>query len=242
MTSELVQVPNSANRNAPPELNFSIPKLKDINPPHKDWNWQCAELPTDVLLLTVKDLEFLNCYFYLKNVFQSFYSELGLVYFGEIGEADSKEKTKVSLVRCAKGALPAGGSLTVARNAIRFLKPKAVICVGFCGGLNQEKAKLGDVVISAKLSTYSSKKVMENGREINRGIKANVSTNMGKLILNAADGWKSPLKNAEERKVKVHCNGEILSGPELVDFKGRQEELLEQHPNAIAIEMEGEGT
>ena len=50
------------------------------------------------------------------------------------------------------------------------------------------------------------------------------------------------MKNAEEHEVKVHCNGEILSGPELVDFKGRQEELLEQHPNAIAIEMEGEGT
>ena len=188
MTSERVQVPNSANRNAPPELNFSIPKLKDINPPHKDWNWQCAELPTDVLLLTVKDLELLNCYFYLENVFKSYCPDLGWVYFGEIGEDKSKEKTKVSLMRCAMGALPAGGSLTVAYNAIRFLKPKAVICVGFCGGLNKEKAKLGDVVISATLSIYSNKKVMEDGREINRGVKTNVSTNMGKLILNAANG------------------------------------------------------
>ena len=36
-------------------------------------------------------------------------------------------------------------------------------------------------------------------------------------------------------------NGTMLSGPVLVNAKNERAKLLEDYPNAIAIEMEGEG-
>jgi len=41
--------------------------------------------------------------------------------------------------------------------------------------------------------------------------------------------------------VNVHCNGEFLSGPEEIDSNTRREELVELYPNAIAVEMDGQG-
>jgi len=40
-------------------------------------------------------------------------------------------------------------------DVVTVSRPKAVISVGTCSGLNPEKTKLGDVVISAKLTTYA---------------------------------------------------------------------------------------
>ena len=226
-----------AKADDPPPLDITLPKLGDVNPPHK--NWEDIELPIEVVLLTVKDYEFLSCYSYLENVFRSYRKSIGRVYFGEI-TAEDQGKVKISLVRCSEGATGVGAALNVIRNAVSYLKPKAVICVGFCGGLNPAKAKLGDVVISAKISTYAHKEVTSDGEE-HRGVRANVSRHMGDLIRYAAVGWKAPLKSPGTREVKVHCNGEILSGPELVNCDVRREKLREKYETAIAIDMEGEG-
>lgn len=221
----------------PPLLNFTVPKMKDIAPPSKEW--QRIPLPTDVLMLTVKDEEFLAIYAYLGNVFKSHHKNLGRVYFGEMG--DGQKKVKISLLRCTEGATEVGGSQNVVRNGVSVLQPKAVICVGFCGGLNSQKTKLGDVVISLKLSTYAHKKVSGSKRPERRGVTANVSKNMGNLIKFAADGWNAPLTNPEALDVTIHRDKEILSGPELCNDDTRRRELLDENPNAIAIEMEGEG-
>ena len=225
----------------PPRLNISVPKLSDIQPDPKPW--ESVELPTDILLLTVKDPEFLSCYAHLKqgSIFKSHVIGLGLVYFGEIG---NNETVKVCLLRCGhNGAATVDGALNVVRSAVEFLTPKAVICVGFCDGLNQKEAKLGDVVISARLATYCNKKVTKNGVQ-SCNIKTDVSRNMNALIRSAADGWKAPITTSKDQElfeVKVHCDGVILSGPEQVNSEVRQNELLEQYPDAIAIEMQGEG-
>ena len=216
----------SSDSPTPPRLSITVPKLRDIDPQIEQW--ERVKLPTDVLLLTVKDEEFLSCYAYLGNITRSSHKGLGRVYFGEMGH-EGREKVKVSLMRCNEGAADVGGAQNVVRNAVSLLRPKTVIGVGFCGGLNRTKTKLGDVVISVKLSTYF------------HGVTANVSKNMGDLIRYAADGWKAPLENPEALEVVVHRDKEMLSGPELVDCDVRWEELLEKYPNAIAIEMEGEG-
>ena len=224
-----------------PRLNISVPKPSDINPQSKPW--KSVELPRDILLVTVEDPEFLSCYAYLKQetVFKSYTADLGWVYFGEIG--DNKKKVKVCLLRCGKGTATVDGSLNVVSNAVRFLTPKAVICVGFCSGLNRRKVNLGDVVISAKLATYSNKKVTKDGVQ-SRNIKTDVSRNMNALIKSAANGWKAPIATSKDQElfeVKVFRDGVILSGPEQVDSEVRQNELLKQYPDAIAIEMQGEG-
>ena len=219
-----------------PELSVAVPELKDLQVPNK--SREDIQLPADVLLLTVDDEEFLSCYSYLNNGFRNPIIGLGMVYFGQIG--DGVRKVKTCLVRCGRGSTQASGSHNVARTAIEILKPKVVFGVGCCGGLKKEKTKVGDVVISAKLTTYADKKTI-NDRPQWRGNTLNVSKNIGDQIKYAADGWKPPLKDPESREVKVHRDAEVLTGPELENCPKESEELLKQFPEATAIEPEGQG-
>ena len=121
-----------------------------------------------------------------------------------------------------------------------ILQPKAVISVGVCSGLNPDKTKLGDVVVSAKLTTYASK-VVTSDREQSAGMSSHVSRLFSNIISNCADGWQAPLKDPEDRQIKVHCSGEFLSGPEEIRAQWRRKELVDRHPLAVVVEMEGEG-
>ena len=49
-------------------------------------------------------------------------------------------------MRCSKGSDVPGGSLSVLKDAILLMRPKAIFSVGACSGLNREEVKLGDVV------------------------------------------------------------------------------------------------
>ncbi|CAH3119605.1 unnamed protein product [Porites lobata] len=191
----------------PPELKNVLPSLAEIKAvtrPSKH-----ADLPVDVLLLTVKDCEFLACYSELKNPYRCYFDDLGYVYFSD--------------------------------NAATVLRPKAVISVGACSGLDPEKSKLGDVVVSAKLATYASKVVINN-QEQSTGMRSYVSKHFLGVIKNCADGWQAPLKNlADAQQVQVHTAAEFLSGPEQVISERRRDQLAETNPQAIAMENEGEG-
>ena len=217
----------------PPELNKILPSLAEI----KAKNRKHADLPVDVLLLTVEDCEFLACYSELKNPYKCFFADLGFVYFSDVSE--SQEEVKVALLRCYKSG--PGGSLVSVKNAATVLRPKAVISVGACSGLHPEKCKLGDVVVSAKLATYASKVVINN-QEHSTGMRNYVSKCFLNVIKNCADGWQAPLKNlADAQQVQVHTAAEFLSGPEQVISGQRRDQLAETNPQAIAMENEGEG-
>lgn len=222
----------------PPPLSITIPKRKDL--PRTSKPWKDIKLPVDFLLLTVKDCEFLSCYHFLKNPFRSSCARLGFVYFGEMG-GDQFPKLRVALLTCSEGSSVPGGSLVVAKNAITILRPKAVFCVGVCLGLQRGKTKLGDVVVSSKLTQYAGKNVRDGRAQPTGGTRVPVSRDVSRLIKHAGDGWKVPLLNPSVREVDVHCDGEYLSGPEFVRAKSRCDELVAMHPEAIAIDMEGEG-
>ena len=219
----------------PPELNKILPSLPDITTitkPSKD-----ADLPVDVLLLTVEDCEFLACYRELKNPYRCYFDDLGFVYFSDVSER--REEVKVALLKCDKSG--PGASLIAVKNAATMLRPKAVISVGACSGLHPKKCKLGDVVVSAKLATYASKVVINN-QEQSTGMKSYVSKRFLGVIKNCADGWKAPLKNlADAQQVQVYTAAEFLSGPEKVISGQRRDQLAETNPQAIAMENEGEG-
>ena len=220
----------------PPELNKILPSIADIKPitrPFKN-----ATVPVDVLLLTVKYCEFLACYSELKNPYRCWLDGLGYVYFSDVGE--SQEEVKVALFRCCKTGIGPGGSLVSVRNAASVLRPKAVISVGTCSGLNPAKSKLGDVVVSAKLATYASKVVTSN-QEQSTCMRSYVSKRFMDVIKNCAEGWQAPLKNPGEQKVQVHTDAEFLSGLEQVRAKWRRDQLAKTNPQAMAIESEGEG-
>ena len=199
----------------PPQISVAIPRLGDISPEYKCW--ESVELLTDVLLLVVSDEEFLSCYAFLRNVFKSSVNKLGHVYFGEVGAAQN-----------------------VVRTAGDVLKPKAVFSVGCCAGLQREQTQIGDVIISGKLLTCGDKKLVDDKPQWD-GRRLDVSPKIGRLIKSAADGWQPPLKDPEARCIKVHCNGEILSGAQLANSPTECEELIRQFPGAIAIEPEGQG-
>ena len=233
---ETERCPQNDN-NRPPALSIIIPKLSEVKVVTK--SWKDVELPVDILLLVVKDCDFLCCYYYLKNVFRSYIRGLPHVYFGDLGEGAGR-KLKVALTMCAQGGGEVGGTVIVLPKAFEILRPKAVFCVGSCAALDREKTKLGDVVISAKLTTYAPQRVTANGVE-KLGYTTPVSRDISALITTAAFGWQPPLKDPEVREVKVHSNGEFLSGPEQVESAWRRNELVSLYPNALAIEMDGDG-
>ena len=175
----------------------------------------------------------------IHNPYKCWFDDLGFVYFGHVGGTSRKENLNVALLKCNEGSTGPGDSLMTTKNAVTVLRPRAVLSVGTCSGLNPEKTKLGDVVISAKLTTYASKVVTRNS-EHSTGMRSYVSKRFLNLIKDAALGWEAPLKNPGERQIKVHSDGKVLSGPELVNGEWRRKQLAESHPQAIAVEMEGE--
>ena len=220
----------------PPELNKVLPRFADIKAitkPSKD-----ANLPVDILLLTVTDCEFLACYSELKNPYRCWFVDLGYVYFSDVSE--SQEEMRVALLRCYRGCIGPGGALVSVKNAASVLRPKAVISVGTCSGLNPAKSKLGDVVVSAKLATYASKVVTSN-QEQSTGMRSYVSKRFLNVIKNCTDGWQAPLKNPEAQQVQVYTDAEFLSGPEQVRAEWRRDQLAETNPQAMAMESDGEG-
>ena len=231
---------NSSNRN-PPEIDVTklpakrrFKRIRDL--PSKSIPWDQVELPVDALLLTVKECELLSCVSFLNpGFYKSYQKNLGYVYFGKIGEEGNARK--IALTTCEM--VPNGSTLTV-KNTVEKVKPKAVFCVGYCGGLNANKVQLGDVVISSKLRTYADIKITQNEIQY-RGIGVPLKQHLAKLILNADAGWKPPLKDDIDLDVDVIKNGVILSGPEVVDNEERRRELTKQFPDATAIEMEGVG-
>jgi hypothetical protein len=238
MASQMKQHYDSVS--TPPELNIILPTQMEVGAIRFDWSSDeiQSQLPTDILLITVKDYEFSSCYSYLKlrPVRRSWCNNLGMVDFGKFGERNT---SRIALIKCEMGPMPA---LIIVKNAAEILNPKVILCVGFCATVNPAKAKLGDVVISSKLATYANKKSTANGSVVSHGVKANVSRNMARLIPSANDGWVPPLKDASQRSgVKVHSRAVMLSGPELVRYPARRAELLRHYPDAIGLDMEGEG-
>ncbi|XP_067029631.1 NLR family CARD domain-containing protein 3-like isoform X2 [Acropora muricata] len=208
----------------PPKCRVKPPKLSDL--PKSSKPWRNADLPIDILLLTVEDCEFLSCFSFLDRPFKSYKIEVGPIYFGYTGNTGDQEKLKVALMKCSKGAAVPGGSLTAVKNAVRVLSPKAVFSVGTCSGLSSDKVKLGDVVVSAKLTTEA-------------GFKTPVSRHVSDLVRDAPHGWVAPLENPDELEVEVHCDGDILSQTQTA--RCGCADLHLQYPEAIAVETEGEG-
>ncbi|XP_044174655.1 uncharacterized protein LOC122958157 isoform X2 [Acropora millepora] len=228
---------SGASLSNPPEVNFRVLKACDL--PTDIVEQELVDVWIDILLLTVKDCEFLSCLSHLNPGYLATQKvTLGLVYLGEMGKGDVK--LKVALIKCNEGAGGPHGSTIVVPKAVRALRPKAVICVGYCAGLKEKEVKFGDVIISSKLATFASTKVTGDGI-IERGVRVPASPLLSGILRYADYGWKAPLKNSEDLEVTVHKDDLLLSGPEVVSSDERRKELIKRYPNAIGVEMEGEG-
>ena len=224
------------NLSSPPGTKDALPKPGEIR--LGGLEWECVDLPIDILLLTAKECEFLSCLHYLTGCFKSFKRGLGNVYFGKIGNGD--KKLKIAVIQCDRGSGGPEGSGMVVSTGIRELKPKAVICVGYCAGLQGKKVKLGDVIISAKLATYAPIQITDDGI-VQEGYQVPATPRLSEILKSANFGWEAPLENPTDLDVKVHKDALLLSGPEVVSNDERRAELLQQYPLAMGLEMEGEG-
>ena len=212
-----------SRNHAPPPLSIEVPKMSDLpnTSKFKPWIDVVLNLPVDILLLTAEDCEFLACYTFLENSFKSFEPTLGYVYFGTMGEY-GEEALKVALMRYYKGS---PGSVIVIENAVMKLIPKAAFFVGECMGLNPIDTKLGDVVISSKVSTEQ--------------FTTSLRVNMRKRILYLTQNWNPPLKDpVGEETVQVHRESDIFIGSS--QFITKQRRRMPQS-RVIAVEREGEG-
>ena len=72
-------------------------------------------------------------------------------------------------------------------------------------------------------------------------VQVPASPRLSELLRSADHGWTAPLKNPNEFDVEVHKGGLLLSGPEVVSSDKRRKELIKRYPDAIGVEMEGEG-
>ncbi|XP_067017527.1 uncharacterized protein [Acropora muricata] len=210
--------------NKPPQLSVKLKKARDVVAFTTEWKE--LHLPIDILLLTVESCDFLSCYSLLGQPFRSYNEELGYVYFGRMGEASDEGKLWVALMTSSEGADTPGGSLTVGQIAFKVLQPKAVFSLGTCISLDPEKVRMGDVVISSKLTTAE-------------GFRVPVSPRLGRLAKDAPYGWVPPLENPDELEVNVHPNGDILSLSLAV--KREYDDIRKEYPGAVAIETEGKG-
>ena len=227
---------SGASLSNPPEVDYVV--LKPCDLPKDSVTWKVVDVWIDILLLTVKDCEFLSCLTYFNpGYYKTYEVDLGYVYLGEMGNGDVK--LKVALIKCNVGSGVPQGSTIVVPKAVRALHPKAVICVGYCAGLKEKKVKFGDVIISSKLATFAPTKVTGNGI-IERGVQVPTSPLLSGILRYADYGWEAP-KNSEGLEVKVHKDGLLLSGPEVVSSDKRRMELIKRYPDAIGVEMEGEG-
>ena len=228
---------SGASLSNPPEVDFVVLEPCDVGGVSE--TWEVVDVWIDILLLTAKDCEFFSCLSYFNpGYYKTYEVDLGFVYLGEMGNGDVK--LKVALIKCNEGAAVAQGSTIVVPKAVRVLHPKAVICVGYCAGLKEKKVKFGDVIISSKLATYAPTKVTEDGI-IERGVRVPAGRLLSGILKSADHGWKAPLKNSKDLEVKVHKDGLLLSGPEVVSSDKRRMELIKRYPDAIGVEMEGEG-
>lgn len=221
----------------PPELHPNLDLLKSEKLPSQSKPWPERELPVDVLVVTGESCELLSCLSHLNkgSIYKSYKMAIGHVFFGKIGQQN--ELMKIAVMECSVGSTDT--SLTVL-DAVQELGPKAVFCVGFCGGLDDTKVNLGDVVISKMVRTYTSVSVMEEGT-MDRNIGVPVPSYIGGVLKRADDSWIPPLKNPLELDPIRHKDGVFLSGPEEVNNKKRCDELVKHFSDAIAIERQGEG-
>ena len=223
------------NVNKPPKLNFDL--LESGKLPSQSKPWPKHELPVDVLLLTGETCELLSCLSHLNegSIYKSYEKAIGHVFFGKIGEQNNLMKIAV-----IESDVEATDTSITVFEAIEELGPKAVFCVGFCGGLDDTKVTQGDVVLSNKVRTYASVSVMEEGIQ-DHNIGVPVPSLIGGIIKRADDNWLPPLENPAELNPIIHKEGVFLSGPEEVNNKKRCDELVKHFPDAVAIERQGQG-
>lgn len=140
----------------------------------------------------------------------------------------------IAHVESGMGSLGFQSSIITVSNAIIFWQPKAVIMPGIAFGVDKEKQKIGDVLVSEKIAPYNVKRV---GKE--KEIFRSPIPPCGGTLLNRFKSLNNDWKFSEESFSVTFTT--LLSGESLVDNIEYRAKLLEAFPESKGGEMEGAG-
>ncbi len=148
---------------------------------------------------------------------------------GDVGGA------RLAMVQCEMGSGSPGASQATVSDAIDELRPNCAIMVGIAFGVDSEKQKIGEILVSRELQPYELQRVgtaKDGGMEIRpRGPRVPASTMVvGRLRAAGADWSGAPIKFEL-----------MLSGEKLVDNLDFRDQLRHFEPEAVGGEMEGAG-
>jgi nucleoside phosphorylase len=150
--------------------------------------------------------------------------------FGRFG------RYRAAHVESTMGTQGRHGVTLKARAALAELGPKAMLILGIAFGVDRKKQRLGDVIVAETVQPYAYErvgtlKVIPRGTEISCGI------DLSERFRTRRRGWEA---HCGRRKVEVF-QGQMLSGPKLIDDEKFRDALVLRYPNAKGGEMEGEG-
>ena len=145
---------------------------------------------------------------------------------------DSIGPLRIVHTTCEQGRSPAQEAT---KEAILAWQPVAVIGVGIAFGLQKEKQKLGDVLVSKTIQDYEPSKFDFDGTVIYRGAKPPAFPKLFDAVAHL-----DKTLGQDPSWPRVHF-GNILSGDKLVNHHRVRNQLLQIDPEAIGAEMEGAG-
>lgn len=189
-----------------------------------------------ILIVTATDLETSHTHNKIKplegydKTLKLFEGDL-TYYFGKFGNYN------IAHVQSSMGSLSRSSSIMTISTALNKLNAKIVVMVGIAFGVNEQKQKIGDVLISESIIPYNSKRV---GRKetILRGIEEPAS----KILLNRFKNAKTTWEHITEEDYTVKLiPTRLLSGEELIDNIEHRKQLIKLYPESKGGEMEGVG-
>ena len=139
-------------------------------------------------------------------------------------------------VQCQMGSVLPGASESTVTEAISQWGVKAVIMVGIAFGVDRDKQRIGDILVSKTVIPYEVQRVGK-GKVVSRG----PIPPCGAILLNRFTNgrqWNHPLSGQKRARL---IPAQMLSGESLIDDHTYRTKLLKRFPQAEGGEMEGTG-
>ena len=209
----------------PPVALF--PKLQDIKTEAMPFSEDLVKGIT-VLLMTSVSTELQGIMGYLKpkdgniKIIQTIVNGEN-VYIGKYG------KCPVVVGKSAQGPIDACNVTTKLMNTV---KPRYVIAVGICYGIDKSKTSFGDVIVSDLICDYTRLRAGDTLQP--RGGTPSV----GATLLQVFGDPLGYSHTQDGKVVKVHC-GPIITEPSLVVSSKHKEQLKGLRPDALGGDIEG---
>ena len=222
----------------PPVEHFR--ELNDIRIETKQFSDDLVKGIT-VLLMTATPLELQGVMGYLEpkdgnqKIIQTYTdAEAGMIrfYVGKYGGYS----VVVGMSAPAKGHQGPSEASNVTTKLMNTVKPRYVIAVGICYGMDKSKTSSGDVIVSDHIVDATCLRV-DNTLQL-RGGTFSVGATLFQ-VFSSPVGYSHNYQD-DKKKVKVHC-GPFIARSDLINNPIYKEQLKSLRPDALGGEMEGAG-